>query len=236
MNLKISATELKNKFIDSFKNEKSFNSGDGNPFLINFERKEYYVFLKNISPAYYPKYPDITRIQLPFSPHFRKISKSNIPFIILGFNTDYDTFTGWDPSKIKGRLNNKSNVSLFSRNSFQEKLHFNNFKEHQISNGDMVILFNIRSTPQYFRKYMDYFKNHYDLFSEITPTQKLQQINSSNLKNKASHIKIIELEVLNLFSKNPFLAHQKYSEYMSNLKFNKKEIIEGFERLINEIE
>ena len=151
MNLKISALELKNILIDSFNNDKSFNYEDGNPFLINFEGKKYYVFLKNISPAYYPKYPDITRIQLPFSAHFKKISMSNIPFIILGYNSEYATFTGWDPSKIKSRLNNKSNVSLFSRDSFQEMVHFNDFKEHYISNGDKVVLFSIKSTPIYFK-------------------------------------------------------------------------------------
>jgi hypothetical protein len=151
MNIKISATELKNNFINSFKKEKSFIYDDGNPFLISFEKKEFYVFLKNISPAYYPKYPDITRVQLPYSSHFRKISKSNIPFIILGFNADFGTFTGWDPSKIKSRLNNKSNVSLFSRDSFQEKLRINDFKEHQISNGDKVILFSMGSTPIYLK-------------------------------------------------------------------------------------
>ena len=217
-------------------NEKSFNYDEGNPFLMTFERKECYVFLKNISPAYYPKYPDITRIQLPYSPHFSKISKSNIPFIILGFNAEHVTFTGWDPSKIKSRLNNKSNVSLFSRNSFQEKLGLNNFKEHQISNGDTVIIFNVKSTPQYFKKYMDYFKKYEDLFSETNSTQKLKEINSLNSKKTVVDIKKNELEVINLFSKNPFLAYQKYSEYMAKLKFNKKENSEGFERLFKEIE
>jgi hypothetical protein len=171
MNLKISATELKNNFIDSFKNEKSFKYDDGNPFLITFEKKEFYVFLKNISPAYYPKYPDITRIQLPYSPHFREISKSNSPFIILGFNAEYGTFTGWDPSKIKNRLNNKSNVSLFSRNSFQEKLRLNNFKEHHISNGDKVILFSIKSTPIYFKSVKSLFGITKDKVKEIAKNQ-----------------------------------------------------------------
>ena len=151
MNFKISATELKNNFIDAFKNEKTFSCGQGNPFLIKYKGKEFYVFLKNISPAYYPKYPDITRIQLPYSSHFKKIAKSNIPFVILGFDAEHGTFTGWDPSKIKSRLNNKSNVSLFSRGSFQEKLRLNDFKTHHISNGDKVILFSLDSIPIYLK-------------------------------------------------------------------------------------
>jgi hypothetical protein len=200
MNLKISATELKNNFIDSFKNEKSFKYDDGNPFLITFESKEYYVFLKNISPAYYPKYPDITRIQLPYSPHFRKISKSNIPFIILGFNVDYGTFTGWDPSKIKVRLNNKSNVSLFSRDSFQEKLRMNDFREQHISNGDKVIVFSIKSIPLYFRNYNDLFKNNLDEV-KVRFVKKRHLSNIDSKTSKGSLSKIEDVKVLKIVSK-----------------------------------
>lgn len=163
MKLKISAIELKNKFTNSFSREKEFKYEEGNPFLIYFEGKHYYVFLKNISPAYYPKYPDITRIQLPFSPHFKKISKSSIPFIILGYDSEYDTFSAWDPSLIKNRLNAKRNVSLFSRESFQEKLRIYVFKEHNISNGDKVIVFSYKSLPFYFRNYISLFENSLEL-------------------------------------------------------------------------
>ena len=205
MNLKISALELKNIFIDSFKDEKSFAYEDGNPFLIKFERKEYYVFLKNISPAYYPKYPDITRIQLPFSEHFKKISSSNIPFIILGYNSEYATFTGWDPSKIKSRLNNKSNVSLFSRDSFQEKVHFNDFKEHHISNGDKVILFSIESTPIYFKSVDFLFgiaKNKIDVITKNKLT-----INLFDAKDKLEEIddKTILKKIKSLIKKGEIL-------------------------------
>ena len=122
MNLKISATELKNNFIDSFKNEKSFKCESGNPFLFKFKGKEYFVFLKNISSAYYPKYPDNARVQLPYSDHFKKISKSKLDFIILGYNSEFQTFSAWDPSSIKDRLNVKGNVSLFTRFSFQKNV------------------------------------------------------------------------------------------------------------------
>ena len=205
MNLKISATELKNKFIDSFKNEKSFNCDDGNPFLITLERKKYFVFLKNISPAYYPKYPNITRIQLPFSRHFKKISNSNISFIILGYNSEYATFTGWDPSKIKSRLNNKSNVSLFSRDSFQEKVHFNDFKKHHISNGDKVILFSIESTPIYFKSVDCLFGIAKNKIERITKKQ--LTINLFDTKDKLEEIddKIILKKIKLLIKKDEIL-------------------------------
>ena len=221
MNIKISATELKNNFIDSFKNEKSFKYDDGNPFLITFERKEYYVFLKNISPAYYPKYPDITRIQLPYSPHFRKISKSNIPFIILGFNADYGTFTGWDPSKIKVRLNNKSNVSLFSRDSFQEKLRMNDFREQHISNGDKVIVFSVKSTPIYLKSYSSLFKGIQNEARKIVKTNSKVKTESAKVTGKLlEKIKnpVVSKRIQNFKSKNDLIG----AVLFCNEKFEKE--------------
>lgn len=205
MNVKISATELKKKFIDTFKNERIYSYEQGNPFLIKNKGKEFYVFLKNISPAYYPKYPDITRIQLPFSEHFKKISNSSISFIILGYNSEYATFTGWDPSKIKSRLNNKSNVSLFSRDSFQEKLDFNDFKKHHISNGDKVILFSIESTPNYFNSVDCLFGIDENKIEGITKKQ--LTINLFDTKDKLEEIddKIILKKIKLLIKKDEIL-------------------------------
>ncbi len=92
-----------------------FSYDDGNPFLIKIGTKQYFVFLKNLSPAYFKNSPDVTRIQLPYSDHFSKIFKADIPFIILGYDVDTDTVVSWNPQKIKERLNAKSNVSLYSR-------------------------------------------------------------------------------------------------------------------------
>jgi hypothetical protein len=182
MKIKISAIELKNIFVESFLLEKEFKSENGNPFLISFEKKKYHVFLKNISPAYYPQYPDITRIQLPFSAHFEKISKSPYPFIILGYDSEYETFTAWDPLLIKNRLNAKSNVSLFSRNSFQDKLKINFFKECKISNGDKVIVFSSRSLPFYFKKFESLFRNEQFVEKERFLNKKKKYITSKTVQ------------------------------------------------------
>jgi len=120
---------------------------------------------------------------LPFSEHFKKISSSKIPFIILGYNSEYSTFTGWDPSKIKGRLNNKSNVSLFSRDFFQEKLCLNDFKENYISNGDKIIVFSIKSTTMYFKSYLSLFRS---VQKDQRPTTKLK-LKDKNITMKEPH-------------------------------------------------
>jgi hypothetical protein len=154
---KVLAKDLKNLFISIFKNEKSFKCDEGNPFLIKFKGKEYYVFLKNISSAYYPKYPDNARIQLPYSDHFKKISNSKLDFIILGYNSEFETFSAWDPVLIKDRLNVKGNVSLFTRFSFQKTCKINEFNENHISDGTKIVLFSVKSTPKYFNSYKSLF-------------------------------------------------------------------------------
>ena len=187
MKFKISAIELKNIFLESFSKEIDFKYENGNPFLIQFEKNSYHVFLKNISPAYYPQYPDITRIQLPFSIHFEKISKSTFPFIILGYDSEYDTFSAWDPQLIKNRLNAKNNVSLFSRDSFQERLDINIFNEHKISNGDKEIVFSSQSLPFYFRNYKSLFGN-----SEFLIKNK----NISKIEKNKTNIDIESIQIL----------------------------------------
>ena len=182
MNLKISATELKNNFIDSFKNEKSFKCESGNPFLFKFKGKEYFVFLKNISSAYYPKYPDNARVQLPYSDHFKKISKSKLDFIILGYNSEFQTFSAWDPSSIKDRLNVKGNVSLFTRFSFQKKCKMNEFKENHISDGTKIVLFSINSIPDYFNRYESLFlKENIIIKERISDENSPRQIPKQNV-------------------------------------------------------
>ena len=132
--------ELKIKFIQTMSELDGFSYEDGNPFLIKIGIKQYFIFLKNISPAYFKGSPDVTRVQLPSSNHFSKILKLNIPFVILGYDIDNDTMVSWNPQKVKDRLNAKPNVSLYSRESLQANVNWE-FKEGYLSNGEKIILF-----------------------------------------------------------------------------------------------
>lgn len=138
---KILAKELKIKFIETLSVLEGFSYGDGNPFLVKINSKRYYIFLKNLSPAYFKNSPDVTRVQLPYSPHFSEIFKEDIPFIILGYDVDNDTIVSWNPKKVKERLNAKSNVSLYSRESLQSKVRSNELKSGYLSNGEKIIIF-----------------------------------------------------------------------------------------------
>ena len=133
--------ELKIKFVETLSELEGFSYETNNPFLVKIGDKSYFVFLKNLSSAAYKKYPDNTRVQLPTSSHFPKISSTDIPFVILGYDIDFDTMVSWNPQKVKDRLNTKKNVSLYSRESLQASVNENEFKEAFLSNGEKIILF-----------------------------------------------------------------------------------------------
>lgn len=206
----ILAKELKIKFVETLNGIDGFSYEDGNPFIIKIYDNPFYIFLKNLSPAYFKNSPDVTRVQLPFSDHFDKIFKANIPFVILGYDVDNDTVVCWNPSKIKERLNAKSNVSLYSRNSFQSDIKINEFKTGFLSNGEKIILFRRENLDLFFEKLPGLFDDNQieinenvDFFSEpteiyfpeklyeITDTRILDLINPLLEKNKV--LKAVEI-------------------------------------------
>jgi len=166
---KILAKELKIKFIETLSELEGFSYEEGNPFLIKINSKQYFIFLKNLSPAYFKNSPDVTRVQLPYSPHFSKIFKADIPFIILGYDVDNDTVVCWNPKKVKERLNAKSNVSLYSRESLQSKVKTNEFKSGYLSNGEKIIIFKRESLPIFFDNISVLFKEKRGSIEDIEP-------------------------------------------------------------------
>ncbi|MFK7949679.1 MAG: hypothetical protein AB8G11_18955 [Saprospiraceae bacterium] len=139
---KLQAQELKNRFIEILSNHNTkFSYEKGNPFLLKINTKSYYIFLKNISSAAFKKYPNKTRVQLPTSKHFLKIAKTDIPFIILGYDSLNDVFVSWNPNKVRDRLNTKKNISLYSRESWQSEVIDFKLKISYLSNKDKVLLF-----------------------------------------------------------------------------------------------
>jgi hypothetical protein len=161
---KLFAKELKIKFIEALSDSVNFSYEDGNPFLIKLGTKRFFIFLKNLSPAYFKNSPDVTRVQLPYSDHFSKIFKADIPFIILGYDADNDTLVCWNPKQVKQRLNAKSNVSLYSRESLQTKVKPTEFKSGYLSNGEKIIIFKRINLK-------DFFDNIPVLFKETKGTK-----------------------------------------------------------------
>lgn len=220
----ILAKELKIKFVETLNHIESFSYDEGNPFLIKIYEQKYFVFLKNLSPAYFKNSPDVTRVQLPFSDHFDKIFKANIPFIILGYDVDNDTMVSWNPLKTKDRLNAKSNVSLYSRNSLQSNIKEKEFKTGVLSNGEKIILFRRENLDIFFEKLPNLFiDNQIEIKVKIDVVSEPPEVLSPVKLNEISDIDVLDL-INPLLEKNRVLeavevCTKYYADKYPNMTF-----------------
>lgn len=136
--------ELRNIFLDNLSFEdKLIEIEDKNPFKLKIDGIiNSYIFLKNISPAYFKNSPDITRIQIASSEHFTSISKSELPLHVIGYDHINETYALWDSRLIKARLNKKENISVYCRNTIQTEASKKNvFLKCILSNDEVVLVF-----------------------------------------------------------------------------------------------
>lgn len=91
-----------------------------NPFHVIIDEKEFYIYIKNLSPAYFTN-PDVWRAQLPKMEIFDVIKSSDVPFILLGYDGENDVYATWNPAWGKQRLNEGESVSFYSRLSVQKE-------------------------------------------------------------------------------------------------------------------
>ena len=139
---KISRYTLQQIFIESLEECDFFRIIDGlNPFHIMLNSKELYIYIKNLSPAYFTN-PDVWRVQLPKKEEFDTIKEGEIDFVLLGYDADNDVYTTWHPKWTKQRLNNGESVSFYSRLSLQEEVASSqDIKRLSLNNDGEVIAF-----------------------------------------------------------------------------------------------
>ena len=189
---KISGEKLLALFTHEMNNSKVFSLITGiQPFKISFISKEYFVYIKNISSAYFKNRPDVNRAQLPIREEFYFIKKSNIPFIFLGYDSDNDVYVCWDFYIAKARLNVQNNVSFYSRQSWQNQVQENEFLRKVLTNGDKVVLFK--------RKFVIDFFEQIDTFFEEKTTINSTENNSANSSCDTGKLyKITDVELLEI--------------------------------------
>jgi len=153
---RLSKKQLKELFI-TIVSETDAKCSEANPFIFQKGNFKCYVFIKNISPAYYPNYPDNSRVQLPTSDRFKEVINSELDFLILGYDQKNKVFAAWNPSLIKDRLNAKRNVSVYSRFSWQNSTPSGEFVEHNLGNEEKILLFKIELLNEYFDRYREFF-------------------------------------------------------------------------------
>lgn len=199
---KIYPETLRQLMVEVLKTSQDFSYISGTqPFLMQFRDKEYYVYVKNLSSAYFKERPDTTRVQLPIREEFEEIKKSPNPFIFLGYDQDNDVLVCWNFHNAKMRLNEKQSVSFYSRQFFQDEVVLGAFLRKRLKNGDEPILFKRRDLVDFFNKIDTFFP-----------------LSTNNADNTELSSKANALENQNLFVSNGKLLKITNQELIEQIK------------------
>ena len=231
---KICAEKLLDLFLEKMKNCADFEFLGGiQPFGIRFSNKVYYVYIKNISSAYFTNRPDVTRAQLPKREEFDSIKNSEIPFIFLGYDSENDIYVCWNFHIAKNRLNEKDSVSFYSRYSIQNSVKEESFYRKRLSNGDNLVLFKREMIEKFFKNIDSFFDDADNKLKEnntidYRDDKKISEIKDENLLEKLKPLLtgdvIHSLEAIKLVqefygSKYPDMTYKDWSEMVRNIKF-----------------
>ncbi|MDR2926795.1 MAG: hypothetical protein LBV41_01115 [Cytophagaceae bacterium] len=170
---------LRQLMIEVLATSSKFSYREGmQPFLMSFDGKEYYVYVKNLSSAYFTDRPDTTRAQLPIRDEFEEIKKSHIPFIFLGYDQNNDVLVCWNFHIVKTRLNEKKSVSFYSRRFFQEEVTQGIFLRKRLKNDDEPVLFKRVDLVSFFNQIDTFFplnKNTNDTHEVVNETEPIEE-------------------------------------------------------------
>lgn len=197
MSKKISPFLLQQIFIDSLSNVRDFEVIDGlNPFHIKLNRKEMYIYIKNLSSAYFSN-ADVWRIQLPIRDDFEEIKESPLDFVLLGYDGENDVYTTWNPKWAKQRLNLAESVSFYSRHSLQvEAAETEEFKRKSLNNDGEVIAFPRTHLEFLLSNLKVFFKDDSDYVA--MGSKKRQEANESyKIFTDPKNIQILEVHMSN---------------------------------------
>lgn len=155
---KIKPDILLNLFREVMDNSSDFEFISGTqPFLMSFKNEEFYIYIKNISSAYFSDRDKTTRAQLPIKPEFDTIKESTHPFVFLGYDGVNDVYVCWNFHVAKQRLNVGKSVSFYSRSFFQSEVKEGVFSRQQLKNGDLPVLFKRGDLVQFFNDIHSFF-------------------------------------------------------------------------------
>lgn len=168
------------------------------PFLMSFKNEDFYVYIKNISSAYFSDRDKTTRAQLPIKKEFEEIKKSDKTFIFLGYDGINDVYVCWNFNVAKSRLNVGKSVSFYSRSFFQSEVKEGEFVKRFLKNGD---------TPVFFKRtsLIDFFENVHSFFSielGISEFEKVDYREFNLEKEFISYLKNYKKFSNNLIKKN----------------------------------
>jgi putative restriction endonuclease len=175
MTIVLNPAELKWLLIDSVKrySENAAYISGNNPYEFIINRNRVYIFIRNIHDSGTGRAnPDESRIQISTTDNFDEVNRSGVPMLFLGYDADNRVFTAWDPQYQRPRLNQRQNVSLYSRFSTQHRASNKGVAVYQDADGQKIISFQ----PEYVGLYIDNYQAMHRSSEEVL----LQLIASSN--------------------------------------------------------
>jgi len=204
------------------------------PFLIVFDENKYYVYVKNLSSAFFKDRPDTTRAQLPLRDEFENIKNSVIPFIFLGYDSYNDVLVCWNFHIVKSRLNEKKSVSFYSRQYFQDEVVTNEFLRKELKNTDKPVLFKRKNLIEFFQNIDTFFPT--DFSKNDNNKNNLTKIIDENTFSKEGKIlRIGDQELVNqlkpIIASGRLLEAVKQVEAYYNNKFPKMTLKDWFNLL-----
>ena len=236
---KLSGKVLMEIFEQAFKDSATYKRLDSercNPGHIMFNGEEYYVYIKNLSPAYFEN-PDVWRAQMTGIDVLKEIKESNATFVLLGFDSDNDVYATWNPTKVKQRIGTASSPSLYSRLSLQQEVSKTGEIRSMTLNNDLqVLVFPLDSLVDVFSSLNEFFPDTSDYvamgskrrvdanmaYKKLTNMHQLDDfakylisigISSSDISQMCRSVKSIISSGVISWHRKIFLAHDSISEY-----------------------
>lgn len=236
---KLSGKVLMEIFELAFKDSATYKRLDSercNPGHIMFNGEEYYVYIKNLSPAYFEN-PDVWRAQMTGIDALKEIKVSNATFVLLGFDSDNDVYATWNPTKVKQRIGTASSPSLYSRLSLQQEVSKTGEIRSMTLNNDLqVLVFPHDSLVDVFSSLNEFFPDTSDYvamgskrrvdaniaYKKLTNMHQLDDfakylisigISSSDISQMCRSVKSIISSGVISWHRKIFLAHDSISEY-----------------------
>jgi len=210
----LTSNELIQIFEDEMNASATFKHLDDkkNPCHIMFEGIEFYVYVKNISSAYFSN-PDVSRAQLTGVDTLNAIKQSDALFILLGYDSENRIFAAWNPHIAKQRIGTSSSPSLYSRFSWQkEAATQGDFITRELKNDGSVLLF-----PQ---EYISLFLGNIEMF--FPDTSEYVAMGSKRRSGaNAAYRELVNTQHLGEFAKylsvNSYLQ-EEITEYVKAIK------------------
>ncbi len=192
--------------LTSVKSYKLINELD-NPCHIMFNNIEYYVYIKNLSSAYF-KNPDVSRAQLTGIDILGQIKESEALFILMGYDAENDVYATWNPYITKQRIGTASSPSFYSRFSLQEEAsQEGNFVLKDLKNEGNVLVFPRHKLGDFMVNISMFFPDTSDYVA--MGSKKRHDANTAyKLLNSSKHLE------------------KEFAEYLSSLKLDKKRVSE----------